>query len=69
MYDKWIKLPADPKTNFAGKTIIVTGANTGLGLQASVKFPKLGASKIILAVRDLENGSALKAEIESLSKR
>ncbi|KAK4157708.1 hypothetical protein C8A00DRAFT_29392 [Chaetomidium leptoderma] len=34
--------PADPTVSFAGKTVLVTGANTGLGLEAAVKYATLG---------------------------
>ncbi|KAF2096445.1 NAD(P)-binding protein [Rhizodiscina lignyota] len=69
IYDKWIKLPADPTTSFSGKTILITGANSGIGLQACIKFAKLGASKIIAGVRNLEKGNAAKETIENVSKR
>jgi len=36
-----------------GKTVVVTGASTGLGLESSVQLAELGA-KVILAVRDIQ---------------
>jgi hypothetical protein len=37
---KWAKQnpPKDPKFSFAGKTVIITGSNTGIGLPAATKF-------------------------------
>ncbi|MBB3113722.1 NAD(P)-dependent dehydrogenase (short-subunit alcohol dehydrogenase family) [Paenibacillus phyllosphaerae] len=49
-------------TDQGGKIIIVTGANSGLGLEASTVLSAKGA-KIIMAVRDLEKGKAAVSEI------
>ncbi|KAL9624792.1 MAG: hypothetical protein Q9160_001147 [Pyrenula sp. 1 TL-2023] len=57
------KPPANPITSFLGKTVIVTGANIGLGYEAAAKFYRLGTSKLILAVRDLSKGNAAKSRI------
>ena len=57
-------LPVIP-TSFEGETIIVTGANTGLGLEAARHFVRLGANKVILAVRSLARGETAKASIET----
>ncbi|KXJ86428.1 hypothetical protein Micbo1qcDRAFT_126208 [Microdochium bolleyi] len=54
-----------PTHSFAGHTIIVTGANTGMGLEAARHFARLGAAKIILAVRDQAKGAAAKHAIET----
>ncbi|KAJ4266143.1 hypothetical protein NW762_004123 [Fusarium torreyae] len=55
--------PSDPTTSFEGKTVLITGANTGLGFEAALKFAKLGASKIIFGVRSLERGEAARTKI------
>lgn len=55
--------PADPTTSFAGKTILITGANTGLGFEATMKFAKLGASRLIFGVRSLSRGEDARARI------
>ncbi|ROW13542.1 hypothetical protein VPNG_04379 [Cytospora leucostoma] len=55
--------PSDPTVSFAGKTVLVTGANTGLGFEAAVKFARLGASRLILAVRTPSKGEEAKARI------
>ncbi|KAK4508326.1 hypothetical protein PRZ48_002064 [Zasmidium cellare] len=52
-----VKLPV-PTKSFAGKTVIVTGSNTGMGLEAARHIVRLGAEKTILAVRSLEGGQA-----------
>jgi NAD(P)-dependent dehydrogenase (short-subunit alcohol dehydrogenase family) len=52
--------PTDPKTSFAGKTVLITGANAGLGLESAVKFAALGASSLIFGVRSLQRGDDAK---------
>lgn len=48
--------PALPTTSFAGKTILITGSNTGLGLHAARHYLRLSASRVILAVRSPTKG-------------
>ncbi|KAF7554444.1 hypothetical protein G7Z17_g2912 [Cylindrodendrum hubeiense] len=48
----------------SGGTYIVTGANVGLGLEAAKHLVSLGASKVVMAVRNLSAGEDAKAEIE-----
>ncbi|OAP56877.1 hypothetical protein AYL99_08989 [Fonsecaea erecta] len=55
--------PENPRTSFSGKTVLVTGANIGLGLEAAVKFATLGASRLVLGVRSIQRGEAAKEEI------
>lgn len=59
----------DPTTRFDGKTILVSGANTGLGLEAAIKFVQLGALKVIIGVRSLEKGETAKSTIETRTGR
>ncbi|KAK8247388.1 hypothetical protein HDK90DRAFT_507055 [Phyllosticta capitalensis] len=66
--DKW-NPPTNPRTSFSGATILITGSNTGLGLEAAVKFAKLGAAHIILGVRSPTKGSAAATTIAARSKR
>lgn len=62
------KLPY-PTRSFSGQTIIVTGSNVGLGLEAARHFTRLGAAKVILAVRSLSKGEAAKQSIEESTHR
>jgi len=65
LYSQWIvKLPV-PTESFKDKTVIITGSNTGLGFEAAKHVVRLGAAKLIIAVRSLKNGEDAKAEIVS----
>lgn len=64
----FVTLPR-PTKRFPGQTIIVTGSNTGLGLEAARHLVDLGAAKVILAVRSIDKGNAAKASIESTTGR
>ena len=61
--------PPVPKTKHTGQTIIVTGSNVGLGLEAARYFTQLDAKKVILAVRSTEKGEAAKKSIEETTQR
>jgi len=61
--------PKDTQPSFTGRHIIVTGANTGVGFEAAVKFVKLGAVRVILGVRSLKKGDDAKARIEHATGR
>ncbi|KAL3417166.1 Retinol dehydrogenase 11 [Phlyctema vagabunda] len=60
----FVKIPY-PTTDFSGKTVIVTGANTGLGFEAAKHFVRLNAARVIIAVRNVEKGEAAKQRIEA----
>ena len=63
-----VKLPY-PTHSLSGQTIIVTGSNTGLGLEAARHFTRIGAAKVILAVRTVSKGETAKESIESSTNR
>ncbi len=48
--------------DLTGKVIVVTGANSGLGLESARVFAQKGAI-VVMAVRNLEKGEAAKADI------
>ncbi|KAL8684178.1 MAG: hypothetical protein Q9224_006544 [Gallowayella concinna] len=58
-----------PQTPFTDQTVIVTGANVGLGFEAARHYLRLGAAKVILAVRTPEKGEAAKKILEESEKR
>lgn len=63
IYSQLIFTPPYPTKKFTGQTIIVTGSNTGMGLEAARHFVRLDAKKVILAVRNLEKGETAKESI------
>ena len=63
----FVRLPY-PIGSYTGKTIIVTGSNVGLGKEAARHYVRLGASKLVLAVRSLDKGNAAKQDIEATTK-
>jgi retinol dehydrogenase-12 len=56
-----------PGTDCTGKTVIITGANTGLGKEAAQHFVRLNA-KVILAVRSMAKGEEARKDIESTTE-
>lgn len=61
--------PPYPTQDFTGQTIIVTGSNVGLGLEAARHFTRLHAAKVILGVRDVSKGEQARRSIEESTKR
>lgn len=69
LYRQLLITPPVPKTRFDDQTIIVTGSNVGLGLEAARHFGRLGAARVILAVRDIQKGEAAKKSIDRTLRR
>ncbi|OAA76098.1 NAD(P)-binding domain protein [Akanthomyces lecanii RCEF 1005] len=66
---QFLEHPELPTTDCTGRTIIVTGANVGLGKEAARHFVRLNAAKVILACRTVSKGEAARADIEATTKR
>jgi retinol dehydrogenase-12 len=58
-----------PEEKHTGQTMIVTGANVGLGFEAARHLTRLDAKKVILACRNIEKGEAAKKSIEETTQR
>lgn len=56
--DQFRRLPPVVQADLKGKTVLVVGANTGLGFGAAEHFARMGAGKLILACRNEEKGEA-----------
>lgn len=57
--------PVPEDINLAGKTVLVTGANTGLGLECARHFLKLRPRLLIMATRSLEKGEAAASSLRA----
>ncbi|KAF2003380.1 NAD(P)-binding protein [Amniculicola lignicola CBS 123094] len=68
LWSQWCFTPPEPTASWANRTVIVTGANVGLGREAARYFAGLGAAKVILTARNMEAGEKAKASIEQTTK-
>lgn len=66
---QWLFTPPVPTVSYEGQTVIVTGANVGLGFEAARLIVRLGAAKVILAVRSVGKGEEAKKSIEESEKK
>ncbi|KAJ7598387.1 hypothetical protein C8J56DRAFT_1157605 [Mycena floridula] len=57
-----VKYP-EPSISLVGHSYIITGSNTGLGLELAIHLARLNADHIILAVRSIEKGNIAKERI------
>ena len=55
--------PIPAATSLAGRTVIVTGSNTGLGLEATREIIAHNAEHVILGVRSLSKGEEARKEL------
>ncbi|KAF2137385.1 uncharacterized protein K452DRAFT_291634 [Aplosporella prunicola CBS 121167] len=69
LYSQLFVTPALPTTSYAKRTVIVTGSNTGLGLEAARHIARLNADKVIIAVRNVEAGKRAAESIEETTGR
>jgi retinol dehydrogenase-12 len=68
-YEQLFVTPVYPTTDCTGRTIIVTGANTGLGKEAARHLVKLNAERVIITSRSASKGEAAAKEIEETTGR
>ncbi|KAL2751794.1 hypothetical protein ACRALDRAFT_1066296 [Sodiomyces alcalophilus JCM 7366] len=69
LYSQLFKHLPYPTGDYSGQTIIITGSNVGLGKEAARHFARMGASKLILAVRNLQRGQEAKEDILRMTGR
>ncbi|KAL5374117.1 hypothetical protein DPSP01_012178 [Paraphaeosphaeria sporulosa] len=68
VYRQWTvkPKPLPPALSLSGKTALITGANSGLGLEAARELVSRRLSRLIIAVRDPSKGETAKKELLSL---
>lgn len=69
IYDQVFTTPAYPTTDCTGRTVIVTGANTGLGKEAARHLVRLNAERVIITSRTASKGEAAAKDIEQTTGR
>ncbi|EXJ87215.1 hypothetical protein A1O3_04174 [Capronia epimyces CBS 606.96] len=68
LYTQLVLRIPKPSASFTSKTVIITGANAGLGKETAQHMIRLGASKVIFGCRSPVRGEQAKREIERLLK-
>ncbi|KAK8173744.1 hypothetical protein IWX90DRAFT_152924 [Phyllosticta citrichinensis] len=68
VYTQLCVKPPKPTQSFAGRTVIVTGANVGLGLETARYAARLGAAKVIITSRRVDAGERAKQDIYKSEK-
>lgn len=61
--------PPVPTHDFSGQTVIVTGANRGIGYEAIRHLLRLNAATVVLAVRSVSRGNEAAAALHSATGR
>jgi len=54
--DQCTPVPALPQVELTGQTVLLTGANTGLGYEAAKHFAGLKPGKLVVTTRTEEKG-------------
>lgn len=65
IHRQFLSEPPVPTGSFKGKTAIVTGASSGLGLEACRWLVRLGASQVILACRNVDKAKTAAEDIQA----
>jgi retinol dehydrogenase-12 len=55
---QWMKLPTIERIDLSGRTVVVTGANTGLGFEAAKHFARMGPEHLVIVCRSKAKGEA-----------
>ncbi|KAI0070808.1 NAD(P)-binding protein [Panus rudis PR-1116 ss-1] len=59
-----LQIPPVITADLSGKTILVTGANVGIGLEAAKHFARMNPERLLITCRSEEKGKIAIAEIE-----
>ncbi|KAK0431574.1 hypothetical protein EV421DRAFT_2024491 [Armillaria borealis] len=58
-------VPAVVTADLSGKTLVLIGANTGLGFEAAKHFARMNPARLVLTARDEANGKQALAQIQA----
>ncbi|EIW75008.1 short-chain dehydrogenase [Coniophora puteana RWD-64-598 SS2] len=61
--DQWSRVPSVVRADLSGQTVVVVGANVGIGLEASVHFASMNPERLIIACRSESKGKDAVKEI------
>ena len=64
-HSKFTNAPLPPPNSLKGQHILVTGANSGLGLEASLHCLNLGANQVIITTRSASKGDEARRYLEA----
>jgi retinol dehydrogenase 12 len=56
--DQWWKVAPVEHVDLTGKTVVVIGANVGLGFEAAKHFASMNPKRLVLGCRSQEKGQA-----------
>ena len=56
--DQWCKVAPVEHVDLSGKTVVVIGANVGLGFEAAKHFASMNPNRLVLGCRSQERGQA-----------
>jgi retinol dehydrogenase-12 len=56
--DQWQKVKLVEHIDLTGKTVVVVGANVGLGFEAAKHFASMNPKRLVLGCRNQEKGQA-----------
>ena len=65
LWAQWHAIPLPAPDFFAGQTVIVTGANAGLGLEAVRNFARLGAARVVVACRSIDKSERAIKDVQA----
>ncbi|KAF9230053.1 hypothetical protein BU15DRAFT_26218, partial [Melanogaster broomeanus] len=65
--DQWSTIPSVETTDLSGKTVVVVGANVGVGFEAAKHFARMNPSRLIIACRSETKGKAALVDIQRAS--
>ena len=58
LQDQWSKVAPVEHVDLTGKTVVVIGANVGLGFEATKHFASMNPKRLVLGCRSQEKGQA-----------